>query len=325
MIEIEQKYIRVNTPLYVMEDFYYDVLNRINKTIYEHDKLYGPKDFFSQVFKIDIKIDYRKDILKKLEKDVSIFISVFHFFWEEDNIIIDSRGYKFLSNDNYNRFRDAYSEGMYDLLNSLFLLSIGSPIQSTTLVRRAFEGLLKEFYNIVKSDTASANDNDNNKEKKGSDIEDMSRLRVILKNIFENKDITKLFDENNRYKDLQEFLESQLTSLEMKQAYDEIKSKIEKNRGENKVGTNMYFIYQRLCDYTHIYEKIYKDGEKNKEVIIPIHAHEPTFDNFDEPNNLFNLICGLYIIFLVVSIELLHNNQEIADKEYNEIKERFNQ
>ena len=66
MIEIEQKYIRVSTPLYVMEDFYDDVLNRINKTIYEHDKLYGPKDFFSQVFKIDIKIDYRKDILKKL-------------------------------------------------------------------------------------------------------------------------------------------------------------------------------------------------------------------------------------------------------------------
>ncbi len=311
----------------IMEDLYEEILNKINIDIYEQHKPYGPKEFFSQVFKIDIKIDYPNGILKKLESDISVFISVFHFFSEENDVIFDNRkeGY-FYRYSLYNKFRDAYSEGMYDLLNALFLLSIGSPIQSTTLVRRAFEGLLKEFYNIIKSDTASANDNDNNKEKKDSDIEDMSKLRVILKNIFENKDITKLFDENNRYKDLQEFLESQLTSLEMKQAYDEIKSKIEKNRGENKVGTNMYFIYQRLCDYTHIYEEIYKDGEKIKGVIkIPIHAHEPTFDNFDEPNNLFNLICGLYIIFLVVSIELLHNNQEIADKEYNEIKERFNQ
>ena len=83
-----------------MEDFYDDVLNRINKTIYEQHKPYGPKDFFSQVFKIDIKIDYPNDTLKRLELDISTFISVFHFFWEENDVIFDNRGEGYFHKNN---------------------------------------------------------------------------------------------------------------------------------------------------------------------------------------------------------------------------------
>jgi hypothetical protein len=261
------------------------------------------------VFKIDIKIDYRKDILKKLEKDVSIFISVFHFFWEENNIIIDSRGYKFLSNDNYNRFRDAYSEGVYDLLNALFLLSIGSPIQSTTLVRRAFEGLINGVYSITKE-----NDGNTGKE------ENITFIHII-NSIFNDNKLNKMFEESPGYKNLKDFLEHQLTSLEMKQAYGRIKSKIENNRDKDKVKEDiLYFIYERLSDYTHIYEKNKNIIDKELRVI---HAHEPSFDKFDEPNDLFNITCALYIPFLFVGIELLHSNEEITDKEYGEIEERF--
>ena len=282
-----------------MEDFYDDVLNRINKTIYEQDKPYGPKEFFSQVFKVDIKIDYPNDILKRLESDISKFISVFHFFWEENDVIFDNREEGCFDKDNlYNQFRDAYSEGMYDLLNSLFLLSIGSPIQSTTLVRRAFEGLLEGFYNITKLNS--------------------DKIKYMIENMFGEGKLTKLFEENQEYKNLKDFLEHQLTSLEMKQAYDRIKSKIENNRGEVK--EDIYFIYERLSDYTHIYERNKNISAKELRVI---HAHEPSFDKFDEPNDLFNLTCALYIPFLVVGIELLHSNKEITDKEYGEIEERF--
>ena len=282
-----------------MEDFYDDVLNRINKTIYEQHKPYGPKDFFSQVFKIDIKIDYPNDTLKRLELDISTFISVFHFFWEENDVIFDNRGEGYFHKNNlYNRFRDAYSEGMYDLLNSLFLLSIGSPIQSTTLVRRAFEGLLEGFYNITKLNS--------------------DKIKNMIENMFGEGKLTKLFEENQEYKNLKDFLEHQLTSLEMKQAYDRIKSKIENNRGEVK--EDIYFIYERLSDYTHIYERNKNISAKE---LRAIHAHEPSFDKFDEPNDLFNLTCALYMLFLFVGTELLHSNEEITDKEYGEIKERF--
>ena len=309
MIEIEQKYIRVNTPLYVMEYFYDDVLNRINKNIYEHDKLYGPKEFFLQVFKVDIKIDYPNDILKKLESDISEFISVFHFFWEENDVIFDNRkeGY-FYRYNLYNKFRDAYSEGMYDLLNALFLLSIGSPVQSTTLVRRAFEGLINGVYSITK-------ENDGNTGK-GENI----KFIYIINSIFDDNKLNKMFEESPGYKNLKDFLEHQLTSLKMKQAYDRIKLKIENNRDKDKVKEDIYFIYERLSDYTHIYER-------NKNIIDKelraIHAHEPSFDKFDEPNDLFNITCALYIPFLFVGIELLHSNEEITDKEYGEIEERF--
>ncbi len=104
----------------------------------------------------------------------------------------------------------------------------------------------------------------------------------------------------------------------MKQAYDRIKSKIENNRGEVK--EDIYFIYERLSDYTHIYERNKNISAKELRVI---HAHEPSFDKFDEPNDLFNLTCALYVLFLFVGTELLHSNEEITDKEYGKIKERF--
>ena len=75
----------------IMEDLYEEILNKINIDIYEQHKPYGPKEFFSQVFKIDIKIDYPNGILKKLESDISVFISVFHFFSEENDVIFDNR------------------------------------------------------------------------------------------------------------------------------------------------------------------------------------------------------------------------------------------
>ena len=293
-----------------MEDFYDDVLNRINKTIYEHDKLYGPKEFFSQVFKVDIKIDYPNGILKKLESDISKFMSVFHFFWEENDVIFDNRkeGY-FYRYSLYNKFRDAYSEGMYDLLNALFLLSIGSPIQSTTLVRRAFEGLINGVYSITK-------ENDGNTGK-----EENIKFIDIINSIFDDNKLNKMFEESPGYKNLKDFLEHQLTSLKMKQAYDRIKSKIENNRDKDKVKEDiLYFIYGRLSDYTHIYERNKNIIDKELRVI---HAHEPSFDKFDEPNDLFNITCALYIPFLFVGIELLHSDEEITDKEYGEIEERF--
>lgn len=292
-----------------MEDFYDDVLNRINKTIYEHDKLYGPKEFFSQVFKVDIKINYPNDILKRLESDISKFISVFHFFWEENDVIFDNREEGYFDKDNlYNQFRDAYSEGVYDLLNALFLLSIGSPIQSTTLVRRAFEGLITGFYDIME------NPDDNYRFKKKIE------LKNKIKRIFEDRKITGLFEENQEYKNLKDFIEYQLTSLEMNQTYNSIKSKIENNRGKFKEDIYLYFIYNRLSDYSHIYEE---NKDISAEHLRVIHAHESSFNKFDEPDGLFNIICGLYIPFLFVSIEILHNKKEITDKEYDKIKERF--
>ena len=292
----------------MMKDLYEGILNKISVDIYENDKIYNPNEFFLKLFNVDIKIDYRKNILKKLEKDVSIFISVFHFFWEENNIIIDSRGYEFLSNDNYNRFRDAYSEGIYDLLNALFLLSIGSPIQSTTLVRRAFEGLINGVYSITKE-----NDRNTGKEEK---------LISIFNSVFNDNKLNKMFEESLEYKNLETFLEKSLINLGLKSKYDNIKSKIKSNRGSVK--DNLYFIYEYLSDYAHIYEKYNKETNStvNKELRV-IHAHKPGFDKFDKPNDLFNIICGLYIPFLFVSIEILYSNKEITDKEYNEITERF--
>ena len=125
-------------------------------------------------------------------------------------------------------------------------------------------------------------------------------------------------EDNQEYKNLEGFLNHQLTELMLKEVYDKVNSTITKNRKVSK--KYIYIIYEGLCDYAHIYERNENIDKEEQKVM---HSHEPTYENFHEPNALFNLVCGLYIVFLLISIQLLHNKGEINDEELETISEQF--